>query len=170
MTQNTRHETTNTLLEKEIINRVSLKVSYLFSVKEKQRIIIGEFFNSEVINFNAPNQSVKRYDLTFQLDLLGAMTGKILLNINTRLAARIASGLFGTEGVSEEEAHTAMQELLNIFAGHLATAFNEIGLDVDIGTPEITTDDFLTVREGRRILFRFSSNGEILQFILILKP
>lgn len=161
--------TEQALAENEIVDRISLKVSHLFSVKEKQRVIIGEFLNSEVINVNAPNQSVKRYDLTFQLDILGTLRGKILLNIETRLAARIAAGLFGSAGVSEEEMHTAMQELLNIFAGHLITAFNEVGFDADITTPEITNEDFLTIREGRRILFRFSSLNRILQFVLILK-
>lgn len=157
------------LAENEIINRLSLKISHLFSIKEKQRVVIGEFLNSEVINVNAPSQSVKRYDLTFQLDLLGAIRGKILLNVETRLAARIAAGLFGSVGVSEDEMHTAMQELLNIFAGHLVTALNETGFDADIGTPSLTDEDFLANREGRRILFRFLSINRVLQFILILK-
>ncbi len=154
----------------EIINRIALKISHLFSMKEKQRVVIGEFLNSEVLNFNSIGQTVQRYDLTYRLGILGDFSGNILLNLNGSLAEKIARMLFGSDEVQADEIHAAMQELLNIFSGHLATAFNELGIDFDITTPELTDFDFVSGKTGRRILFRFVCDGEILQFILILKP
>lgn len=156
--------------DSEIINRVSLKISHLFSMKEKERIVIGEFLNSEVISFNSLSHIVQKYDLTYQLGIIGDFGGNILLNLNHSLAEKIARTLFGGEEIQPEDVHTAMQELLNIFSGHLATAFNELGMDFDITTPEITEHDFVNKPAGRRILFRFLCNGEILQFVLILRP
>lgn len=157
------------ITDNEIINRIALKVSHLFSMKEKQRVVIGEFLNSEVLNFNSASQMVQRYELTYRLGIIGDYGGNILLNLNSSLAEKIARMLFGSDEVQPDEIHTAMQELLNIFSGHLATAFNELGIDFDITTPEPTDFDFVTGKAGRRILFRFVCDGEILQFILILK-
>lgn len=158
------------LAEVEMIRRITLKVSHLFSMKEKQRQVMGEFLNSEVLSFNAPNQTVIGYGLTYQLGVIGAFSGSILLNLEPALAEKMTGILFGSEGpVSKEDVDSAMQELLNIFGGHLSTAFNEMGMDFDITTPGATEEDFLQIKDGRRIVFRFSSQGEIVQFVLALK-
>jgi len=156
--------------ENEIIRRITLKMSHLFSMKEKQRQVIGEFLNSEVLNFNAPSESVARYGLTYSIGVIGAFAGTVLLNLEESLARKVARVLFGSaDAVSDEDLHAAMQELLNIFGGHLATAFNELGIDFDITTPRHTEDNFLEIRDARKVLFRFSSEGRILQFVLALQ-
>lgn len=160
----------NDLADIEVIRRISLKVSHLFSMKEKQRRVMGEFLNSEVLNFNAPTQSVSGYGLTYQLGVIGAFSGRILLNLDPVLAEKITGILFASPGpMSKEDINSAMQELLNIFGGHLSTAFNEMGMDFDITTPGATDEDFRQIKDGRKILFRFSSHGEIVQFVLALK-
>lgn len=159
------------LEEGEIIRRITLKISHLFSMKEKQRRVMGEFLNSEVLNFNAPSQTVVRYGVTYRLGVLGDFAGSVWLNLGEPLAEKITGVLFGmSKGATREDMDAAMQELLNIFGGHLATAFNEMGIDFDITTPEPTEDDFMQVKDCRKILFRFVSEGNTLQFILALKP
>ncbi|HRP70849.1 MAG TPA: chemotaxis protein CheX, partial [Turneriella sp.] len=143
---------------------------HLFSMKEKQRLVLGEFLNSEVMNFNEPAEGVVRYNMTYALDLLGSLKGRVLLNLDSSLAHAVAAILFASEtGVSDEDMHVAMQELLNIFGGHLVTAFNELGHDLDIATPERSDEDFMTAQATRRILFRFSCLGRIIQFVVLLK-
>lgn len=156
-------------MDPDLVERVSLKVSHLFSMKERQRSVIGDFLSLEILNFNAPKQEVEKYGLTYRLGIIGEMGGFVLLNLSPKLAEKIACTLFATESVNAEDTHTAMQELLNIFSGHLATAFNELGIDFDITTPEPVTEDFLKEQSGRRIVFRFICENEILQFVLILK-
>jgi CheY-specific phosphatase CheX len=157
------------LPEAEMLNRIKLKMGHLFSMKERERLVLGNFINSEVLSFNKPAESVKRYELTYQLDLIGSLQGRVLLNLDEALAASVASALFGGDAVSVEDSDAAMKELLNIFAGHMATAFNELGIDLDIATPEKSEEDFLAIKEGRRILFRFACLENIIQFVLILK-
>lgn len=157
--------------EGDMLNKIKLKMAHLFSLKEKERLVLGDFMNSEVLSFNSPAESVKQYDLAYEIDLIGAIQGKVLLNLDSALANSVASALFGGEGeAAAEDVDAAMKELLNIFSGHMVTAFNELGLDADITTPEKFEGDFLSMREGRRILFRFACLDNIVQFILILKP
>src|SRR5688572_13196355 len=114
------HNMQSDLEEGEIIRRITLKVSHLFSMKEKQRQVMGEFLNSEVLNFNAPNQSIVRFNLTYQLGVIGTFAGSVWLNLDTDLAEKITGILFGSTGqVAQEDVDSAMQELLNIFGGHL---------------------------------------------------
>src|SRR5688572_32222860 len=109
----------------EILNKIKLKMAHLFSMKERERLVLGNFINSEVLSFNKPDESVKRYELTYQLDLVGSLQGKILLNLDNALAQSVAAALFGGDAaVSDDDTDAAMKELLNIFAGHMATAFN----------------------------------------------
>lgn len=157
------------LFDGRMLSWLSLKISHLFEIKEKQRLIIGDFINSEILSHNARSHVVKRYPLTYQLAINGDFDGSVILNLEPELAEVIARSLLG-ETVVADDIDAVMQELLNIFGGHLAIAFNELGIDFDITTPHITNEDFITGREGRRILFRFSCNERILQFILVLKP
>lgn len=159
-----------TTRQQNLAEKIKLKMAHLFSMKEKQRLVLGEFLNSEVMNFNEPAQGIERYNLTYGLDLLGSLSGRVILNLESSLAHAVAAILFASEGpISDEDMDVSMQELLNIFGGHLVTAFNELGHDLDIATPERTTEDFLSMEGVRRILFRFSCLGRIIQFVVVLK-
>jgi len=151
----------------ELIRKIEISATHLFSLKERQRIMLGEYFNSCVHSVTSPHDDITHYALTYRLDIGGDLSGAIYLNLDKKLAQEIAVKLVADESaLLPEDIETAMHELLNIFAGHLSTALYEFGLDTEISSPVSTEENFLTMGGRPCILFRFRFAGQVLQFAL----
>ncbi|MDH5721353.1 MAG: chemotaxis protein CheX [Spirochaetia bacterium] len=156
----------------KIIKEINQGLESLFLAKEKTRVILGEFVNSDIVSHNDKNRKVKKYSLTYELDFHGSFGGKILLNIEPEIALYITSLLFG-EDLEDPISYVneAMKETLNIFSGHLVSFFEEYDYDLDIGLPSPSKYDFMKSKPRKKILFRYLSDDHIIQFILeIHKP
>ena len=156
----------------KLFQEINKGLESLFLAKEKTRIMLGEFVNTDILSYNDKRQKVKKHSLTYELDFHGSFGGKILLNIESEIALYITKLLFG-EDLDDiiSYVNEAMKETLNIFSGHLVSFFEEYKYDLDIGLPKPTSYDFMSSKPRKKILFRYLSDDHIIQFILeIHKP
>ena len=152
-----------------LVKEINLNMSDLFKMKERGRIILGQFINSEVLNFNRKNDKVSIYPLTYMLDFHGELQGKIYLNLKPEIAIYLGGILFNEELISvTENVDEAMKEILNIFSGHLATFFHEHKYKIDIGVPSETDVNFLKTKVRKKILFRFTCKEHVLQIVMAI--
>ena len=161
---NTNEQETN--IEK-LIGQINKEMESLFLAKEKTRVMLGEFVNSDILSHNDKRKKVKKYSLTYELDFYGNFGGKIILNIESEIALYITKLLFGEE-IEDPISYVneAMKETLNIFSGHLVSFFEEYKHDLNIGLPKPTNYDFMKSKPRKKILFRYLSDDHIIQFIL----
>ena len=151
-----------------LLNKMSKRMAVLYRMKERGRIVLGNMIKSEIINFNNKKQKVKKYPLTFTLNIFGTFNAKIYLNLKPRAARHLTKLLFSQymKIKPKEWTNQAMKEILNIFSGHLVTFFDEYKYDLDIGVPSETNYDFITSKPRKKILFRFRTGRHVFQFIL----
>ncbi|MDH5718673.1 MAG: chemotaxis protein CheX [Spirochaetia bacterium] len=152
----------------KIKTKVTDKMAAFLQMKEKGRLVLKEFVRSEVVNFNDKTKNINQYPLTYELDFFGSIEGNIYLNITSEAALHITKSLFGhyLNDNPENWKEVAMKEILNIFSGHIITAFDEYNYDLDMGTPSSSTHNFIESKPRKKILFRFLSNEHIIQFIV----
>ncbi|MDH5716212.1 MAG: chemotaxis protein CheX [Spirochaetia bacterium] len=151
----------------DLIDKINHEMPPLFRLKERGRLVLGEFVNSNIFSYNKKDQQFKEYQLTYSLDFFGSLQGKIFLNIEPDIAVHITKLLFGDDLDDPISlVNEAMKETLNIFSGHLVAFLHEFNHDLDIGVPSPVKHNFLESKCRKKILFRFLSNDHVLQFLM----
>ena len=88
--------------------------------------------------------------VTLTLGFTKQMQGKVVYNMTADTARYIASTMMlGVPVVKFNElAQSALREMSNMLTARAATKFSELGLDIDITTPELVIDEDNTIKIG----------------------
>ena len=86
--------------------------------------------------------------VTLTLGFTKQMHGKVIYNMTADTARYIASTMmFGVPVTKFNElAQSALREMSNMLTARAATKFSELGLDIDITTPELIIDEDNTIK------------------------
>ena len=86
--------------------------------------------------------------VTLTLGFTKQMHGKVIYNMTADTARYIASTMMlGVPVVNFNElAQSALREMSNMLTARAATKFSELGLDIDITTPELIIDEDNTIK------------------------
>ena len=86
--------------------------------------------------------------VTLTLGFTKQMHGKVIYNMTADTARYIASTMMlGVPVVNFNElAQSALREMSNMLTARAATKFSELGLDIDITTPELVIDEDNTIK------------------------
>ena len=106
-----------------------------FPMPKRQRIYLQE-------------RNVISNGVTLTLGFTKQMQGKVIYNMTADTARYIASTMmFGVPVTKFNElAQSALREMSNMLTARAAIKFSELGLDVDITTPELIIDEDNTIK------------------------
>ena len=106
-----------------------------FPMPKRQRIYLQE-------------RNVISNGVTLTLGFTKQMQGKVIYNMTADTARYIASTMmFGVPVTNFNElAQSALREMSNMLTARAAIKFSELGLDVDITTPELIIDEDNTIK------------------------
>lgn len=88
--------------------------------------------------------------------IVGAKKGNAVYTINIEDAKKIASAMMMGMPVAEidEMAKSALSELTNMLAAHMATSFSEAGVLIDISTPTLFHGDNISLKMNHNTVHR----------------
>ncbi len=110
------------------------------------------FENVQLGAMSEKDKEVEVNGIAVILGIVGAMRGNVVYAIDVESAKQIASVMMMGMPVEEfdEMAKSALSELTNMLTANAATAFSNIGIEIDISTP--------TMLQGNEMGIKMSSN------------
>ena len=73
----------------------NMKMTDLFQMKEKGRVVVGLFVNSEILNYNAKDSKVEKHGLTIEVGVKGDLTGIVkAIRLSRATMGNIRQNLF----------------------------------------------------------------------------
>ncbi len=131
-----------------------MDVKYINPFVESFTMVMPQlgFENVQLGTMGEKNNEVEVTGIAVILGIVGAMRGNVVYAIDVESAKQIASVMMMGMPVEEfdEMAKSALSELTNMLTANAATAFSNIGIEIDISTP--------TMLQGNEMGIKMSSN------------
>jgi len=155
----------------KLISEINERKIPLSQMKERGQVVLADFIKTEIVKQDNISDGVTKRDLTYELWFNGHLSGKILLNIDSKPAFHVTEILFGENAENKiDMVNEAMKETLNVFSGHLSSFFHDYGYEIDIGVPISSGHNVLDSKADLKLLFRYTSDEKPFQFFVEINP
>jgi Predicted inhibitor of MCP methylation, homolog of CheC len=109
------------------------------------------FGSVQIGKLSAKGREIVGSGVLVVVGIVGAVRGNVLYAIDCEAAKKIASTMMCDEVEElDDTALSAISELTNMLTAHAATAFYNIGIEIDISTP--------TMLQGKDVLINMNSD------------